>query len=61
MADDFVIFHGTNCIELTEEIALILQKDVSSLKLGRYADGEVSVRLGLSCVITFAMSARMFI
>ena len=51
MADDFVIFHGTNCIELTEEIALILQKDVSSLKLGRYADGEVSVRLGLSCVI----------
>lgn len=47
MADDFVIFHGTNCIELTQEIALILQKDVSSLQLGRYADGEISVRLGL--------------
>lgn len=47
MADDFVIFHGTNCIELTEEIALILQKEVSSLQLGRYADGEVSVRLGM--------------
>jgi len=46
MADDFVIFHGTNCIELTEEVACILQKKVSTLNLGRYADGEISVRLG---------------
>eukprot|EP01084_Bolivina_argentea_P303829 524659_1 len=46
MADDFVIFHGTNCIDLTNEVATILQKDVCSLELGRYADGEISVRLG---------------
>eukprot|EP01084_Bolivina_argentea_P163977 285171_1 len=46
MADDFVIFHGTNCIELTYEIATILQKNVSPLQLGRYSDGEVSVQIG---------------
>ena len=45
-ADDFVLFHGTNCIELTEEVATILQKPVSPLHIGRYADGEISVRLG---------------
>jgi len=46
IADDFVLFHGTNCIDLTEEMAMILQKPVSSLDLGRFADGEISVRLG---------------
>ena len=47
MADDFTIFHGTNCIDLTEEVATILQKEVSELKISRFADGEINCRLGI--------------
>ena len=41
--DEFCVFTGTSCEELSNHVALILQKPLSKCEVSTYADSEISV------------------
>lgn len=43
---NMVIFTGNSNKALAEEIAEILKVDLGQIKVGRFADGEVSIEIG---------------